>query len=59
MPLASTEEMESNDIVVSIAGDKVCDLVREGNFTIVQGYVLRLKIYWYGFMWEQNEITCR
>jgi len=36
MPIASLEEMESNDIIVSIYGDRVSDLVREGNITIVQ-----------------------
>jgi hypothetical protein len=30
MPLASLEEMESNDTTVSIDGDRVSDLVREG-----------------------------
>jgi hypothetical protein len=31
MPLASSEEMESNETIVSIDGDRVYDLVREGN----------------------------
>ena len=30
MPLASLEEMESNDTTLSIDGDIVSDLVREG-----------------------------
>ena len=32
MPLASFEELESEDIAISIDGDRISDLVREGNF---------------------------
>jgi hypothetical protein len=44
MPLASLEEMESNDTTVSTDGDRVFDLVREGkmNCTILQKYFLCL-----------------
>jgi hypothetical protein len=34
MPLASSEEMESNETIVSVDGDRVYDLVREGNFYV-------------------------
>jgi hypothetical protein len=34
MPLASSEEMESNETIVSVDGDRVFDLVREGNFYV-------------------------
>jgi hypothetical protein len=34
MPLASSEEMESNETIVSVDGDRVSDLVREGNFYV-------------------------
>ena len=34
MPLASLKEMESNETIVSIDGDRVSDLVREGNFYV-------------------------
>ena len=44
MPLASLEEMESNDTIVSVDGNRVFDLVREGKIyvSIVQTYVLCL-----------------
>jgi hypothetical protein len=44
MPLASLEEMESNDTTVSTNGDRVFDLVREGkmNCTIFQFFLLCL-----------------
>ena len=45
MPLASLEEMESNDIIVSVDGDRVTKLYREGNGTNVQQYVLCSKLY--------------
>jgi hypothetical protein len=32
--LASLEDMESNETVVSVDGDRVFDLVREGNFYV-------------------------
>ena len=44
MPLASLEEMKLDDNIVSIDGDKIYDLVRECNITIVQWYVLCSKI---------------
>ena len=34
IPLARSEEMESNETIVSIDGDRVSDLVREGNFYV-------------------------
>jgi hypothetical protein len=34
MPLASSKEMESNETVVSVDGDRVSDLVREANFYV-------------------------
>ena len=34
MPLASSEEMISNETIVSVDGDRVYDLVREGNFYV-------------------------
>jgi hypothetical protein len=34
IPLASSEEMESNETIVSVDGDRVSDLVREGNFYV-------------------------
>jgi hypothetical protein len=34
MPLASSEDMESNETIVSFDGNRVFDLVREGNFYI-------------------------
>jgi hypothetical protein len=39
-PLASLEEMESNETTMSTDGDRVSDLVREGkmNCTILQKY---------------------
>ena len=33
MPLASLEEMESNETTVSIDGDRFFDLVREGKMS--------------------------
>ena len=33
MPLASMEEMESENIAISVDGDRISDLVREGTFT--------------------------
>ena len=32
MPLARFEEFESKDIAISTNGDRISDLVREGNF---------------------------
>jgi hypothetical protein len=43
MPLASSEEMESNETIVSVDGDRVSDLVREGK-------ILMFKFF---------QITCR
>jgi hypothetical protein len=43
MPLASSEEMESNETIVSVDCDRVYDLVREGK-------ILMLKFF---------QITCR
>ena len=43
MPLASSEEMESNETIVSVDGDRVSDLVREGKI----------------FMFKFFQITCR
>ena len=34
IPLASSEEMESNETIVSVDGDRVSDLVRECNFYV-------------------------
>ena len=34
MSLTSSNEMESNETIVSVDGDKVSDLVREGNFYV-------------------------
>jgi hypothetical protein len=34
MPLGSSEEMESNETIVSVDGDRVSDLVREGTFYV-------------------------
>ena len=34
MPLASLEEMESNETIVSVDGDRVSDLVGEGNLYV-------------------------
>ena len=31
MPLASVEELESEEIAISSDGDRISDLVREGN----------------------------
>ena len=45
MPLASVEEIESNETIVSIDGDRVSDPVREGKIiyvSIVQTYLLCL-----------------
>ena len=35
MPLASFKELESEDIVKSIDGDRISYLVREGNFMYI------------------------
>jgi hypothetical protein len=42
IPLANSEDMESNETIVSVDGDRVCDLVREG------------KIFMFNFF----QITC-
>jgi hypothetical protein len=34
IPLATLDEMESNETIVSVDGDRVSDLVREGNFYV-------------------------
>jgi hypothetical protein len=34
MPLASLEEIESNETIVSVDGDRVSDLVREGKIKL-------------------------
>jgi hypothetical protein len=34
MPLASSKEMESNETIVSVDGDRVSDIFREGNFYV-------------------------
>jgi hypothetical protein len=34
MPLASLEEMESNETIMSVEGDRVSDLVREGKIKL-------------------------
>jgi hypothetical protein len=49
MPLASSEEMESNETIVSIDGDRVFDLVREGNlcFNCSNIFVKYLVPGWY------------
>jgi hypothetical protein len=43
IPFASSKEMESNEIIVSVDGDRVFDLVREGEI----------------FMFKFFQITCR
>ena len=35
IPLASFEELESDDIVISTDGDRIFNLVREGNFMYI------------------------
>ena len=35
MPLTSFEELESEDIAISTDGDRISDLVREGNFMYI------------------------
>ena len=35
MPLASFEELESEDIAISTDGDRISDLIREGNFMYI------------------------
>ena len=35
MPLASFDGLESEDIAISIDGDRISDLVREGNFMYI------------------------
>ena len=45
MPLASFEELESEDIAISTDGDRIFDLVREGNFM----YVLNTKFFYFYF----------
>jgi hypothetical protein len=44
MPLASSEEIESNETIVSVDGDRVFDLVREGNlcFNCLKIYLLNI-----------------
>ena len=42
MPLASFEELESEDIAISTDGDRIFDLVREGNFMYI---LLNLSIF--------------
>ena len=39
MPLASFEELESEDIAISTDGDRIFDLVREGNFMCTYIYI--------------------
>ena len=34
MPLASLEEIESNETIVSVDGDRISDLVREGKIKL-------------------------
>jgi hypothetical protein len=34
MPLASLEEIESNETIVSVDGDRVSDIVREGKIKL-------------------------
>ena len=34
IPLANSEEMKSNETIVSVDGDRVSDLVKEGNFYV-------------------------
>ena len=41
MPLASFEELESEDIAISSDGDRISDLVTEGNFM----YILNTKFF--------------
>ena len=54
MPLASFEELESEDIAISIDGDRISDLVREGNFMytllIFSIFILKLKNSMFLFM---------
>ena len=47
MPLASFEELESEDIAISADGDRIFDLVREGNFmdTLLNFSIFILKFF--------------
>ena len=47
MPLAIFEELESEDISISTDGDRIFDLVREGNFmyTLLNLSIFILKIF--------------
>ena len=47
MPLEIFEEMESEDIVISTNGDRISDLVREGNvmYTLINLSIFILKIF--------------
>ena len=48
MPLAIFEELEPEDIVISTDGDRISDLVREGNFmyTLLKKFIFILKIFY-------------
>ena len=48
MPLARFEELESDDIAISTNGDRIFDLVREGNFmyTLINLTIFILKIFY-------------
>ena len=48
MSLESFEELESEDIAISTDGDRIFDLVREGNFmyTLINLPIFILKIFY-------------
>ena len=47
MPIVSFEELDSEDIAISIDGDRIFDLVREGNFiyTLINLSIFILNIF--------------
>ena len=46
MPLTSFEELESEDITISTDGDRIFDLIREGNFMYT---LIKLSIFIFKF----------
>ena len=48
MPLACFEELESEDIAISTDGDRISDMVREGNFmyTLLNLSIFNLNIFY-------------
>ena len=51
MPLTSFEELESEDVAISTHGDRISDLVREGNFmyTLLNLSIFILKFFYWNF----------